>query len=164
MTSHFDDAALIRRRRNLHRIPEVSFQEFKTQQYVLDELLSMGLKPRPIAKTGVIVRLGPQEGDAIALRADLDALPLTEKTGLEFASKHVGVHHACGHDGHTAMLLTVAESLATWLNADDSHRLKLGVVLLFQPAEEGLHGARLMVQEGCLKDVKRIFGTSKPKL
>lgn len=151
MSFQFDSSMLVARRRHLHAHPELSFQERETQQYVLAVLSELGLSGRPIARTGVVCRVGPQQGPAIALRADLDALPLQEKTGLSFASVAAGVMHACGHDGHTACLLTVAETIRDW-------PLRLGVVLLFQPAEEGLHGARLMVEEGCLRDVVSVVG------
>ena len=127
------DSSLVRRRRHLHQHPELSFEEYETQAFVLRELAAMGIEGRKIAKTGVICRLGPSQGSAIALRADMDALPLQESGDESYKSINAGVHHACGHDGHTAVLLTVAERLSKMTT------LTKGVVLLFQPAEVSFH-------------------------
>ncbi len=147
----FDEAKLVARRRHLHAHPELSFEEHETQKYVIEHLKAMGLEPLPIARTGVICRVGPATGPAVALRADMDALPVQENSPAPYCSKLSGVMHACGHDGHTAGLLTVAETLCKW-------PLKTAVVLLFQPAEEGMHGAREMVAGGCMRDVTHVFG------
>ncbi len=122
----FDTERLVARRRYLHSIPELMFEEKLTQAFVLEELSKMGVSAKPIAKTGVICRFGPDGADgAFALRADLDGLPMQELADVPYKSKHANVMHACGHDGHTAALLTVAEVIKDW-------NLKRPVVLLFQ--------------------------------
>ncbi len=144
-------------RRALHQIPEVGEQEFKTQAYILHHLKT--LEPddlRTFADTGVrAVFRGNGLGRVIAFRSDIDALPVTEETGCACASTHPGFMHACGHDGHMANLLT----FATWLR---DHRAQLmdDVVLLFQPAEETVGGAKRMIDEGALEDphVDVIYG------
>jgi amidohydrolase len=139
-------------RHYLHAHPEPSFEEHATQQYIIDCLQGLGLKPSPIANTGVTATVEGTNGSAnnkvLLLRADIDALRLTEETGLPFASQNKGVMHACGHDGHTATLLAVAH----WLV---DHRDQFGgtVKLLFQPAEEiSPGGAEPCVNEGILRD------------
>lgn len=133
-------------RRHCHRHPELSFEETETQAFVLRELEKLGIQGTKVARTGVLARLGPKNGDAIALRADMDALPVTEATGLPFTSENQGVAHACGHDGHIAGLLGVAAVLSSNKNYAS---LKRGVVLLFQPAEEGHHGIFFSVFSLC---------------
>jgi amidohydrolase len=146
-------------RRDLHAHPELSNREVRTSKLVADRLRAQGYEVRTgVAHTGVIGVLRGGPGPVVALRADMDALPVTEETGLPFAShergtyegREVGVMHACGHDAHTAMLLGVAQVLAA-LRGD----LGGTVVLLFQPAEEGAPrgergGAKLMLEEGAL--------------
>lgn len=147
---------LVAHRRHLHAHPELSFAEHETQSYVLRTLRELHLEAKPIARTGVICRVGPQFGPAIALRADMDALPVQEEGDLKeksYRSQNAGVMHACGHDGHVATLLCVAETLKNL-----APNLRKGVVLLFQPAEEGHFGAKLMVEEGCLETVEMTFG------
>lgn len=147
-------------RRYLHAHPEPSYEEHETQRYIMEHLRGMGLKPRPIAGTGVTATIagssGAADGKVLLLRADIDALRLTEETGLPFASQNEGVMHACGHDGHTATLLAVAH----WLV---NHRDQFGgvVKLVFQPAEElSPGGAEPCVKEGLLQnpDVTFVFG------
>jgi len=192
-------------RRTLHANPELSFEEFETQAFVLARLAEMVRRwtvdtytlmcaeqgvsgARKIAKTGVIARIGPAVGPAVALRADMDALPLQENTGLPFASKHgaraVYAPCHCAHGGQFDQRGAImrARMMDTWrvcwqwpvcwrtqscrfltrvCNGDqhfDALRRQKAVVLLFQPAEEGGHGARLMVQEGCLDTVTHVFG------
>ena len=135
-------------RHYLHAHPEPSFEEHGTQRYITDCLHSLGLNPSPIAGTGVTATIagtqGPANGKVLLLRADIDALRLTEETGLPFSSQNKGVMHACGHDGHTGTLLAVAH----WLV---DHRDQFGgtVKLLFQPAEEiSPGGAEPCVKEG----------------
>jgi amidohydrolase len=157
-------------RRHFHQNPELSNREYKTGAFVADYLKSLGLEVRyPIAKTGVVAILkGSKPGPVIALRADMDALPVTERNDLPFKSvvtdtfnnQTVGVMHACGHDSHTAMLL----GTATVLNKMKKD-IQGTVVFLFQPAEEGAPageeaGAPLMVKEGALDDpkVEAVFG------
>lgn len=141
----FDD--LVALRRELHRHPELSNQENRAQQFVLNHLASSGIAARPLGNTGVgaIIR-GPRPGRVLLLRADLDALPITEETGTSYCSENPGVMHACGHDAHTAMLLTTAKLLA-------NRGIESGAVkLLFQPAEEFGNGAQQMIDAGILAD------------
>ncbi len=141
-------------RHDLHRHPELMYEEKRTAQVVRDELDRLGIAWRPCAGTGTVARLADSaRGRHVALRADLDALPLTELTGLPYASTHHGLMHACGHDGHTASLLAAA----AWLKAQES-ALPGPVTLLFQPAEEGGHGAKRMVDDGALTGVDEVFG------
>ena len=138
-------------RRALHRIPEVGDAEYKTQKYLLGELEKLSPDDlRVFAGTGVrAVFRGNGQGRVLAFRSDIDALPVKENTGCAFASEHEGFMHACGHDGHMANLL----AFAAWLNA---HRGALidDVVLLFQPAEETVGGAKRMIDEGALENPK----------
>jgi len=146
-----------RHRRALHRIPEVGEEEYKTQSYLLDHLRLLAPDDlRVFADTGVrAVFRGNGQGRVIAFRADIDALPVIEATGCSYASEHDGYMHACGHDGHMANLLTFAQ----WL-CDHRKELKDDVVLLFQPAEETVGGAKRMIDEGALEDphVEVIYG------
>jgi len=143
------ESKVIEHRRHVHMYPERGFQEVKTQQYVLDNLGKIGLKGKKIAKTGVVAVLkGKKEGKTILLRGDMDALPMTEETGLPYASRHPGTGHCCGHDSHVAMLLGVAEILS-------KRGLEKGnVKFCWQPAEEGDGGAAVMIAEGVLDDPK----------
>lgn len=161
---------VIQWRRHIHQYPELSNREYKTAEYVARHLRSLKLEVRTgIAHTGVvgILRTG-KPGPVVALRADMDALPVTERVDLPFASKEkstyagqtVGVMHACGHDAHVAMLMGAAKVLTQMKD-----QLRGTVVFIFQPAEEGAPpgengGAKMMVEEGVLKDPKVdvIFG------
>ncbi len=164
------ESKVIEWRRHFHEFPELSNRETNTGKYVADHLKSLGIEVQyPVAKTGVVGLLkGAKPGPVIALRADMDALPVTERNSLPFASKvktvfngqEAGVMHACGHDSHTAILMAVAEILSK--NKAD---LKGTVKFIFQPAEEGAPvgeegGAALMVKEGVLENPKVdvIFG------
>jgi amidohydrolase len=149
-------------RRDLHAHPELSNREERTGRLVAEKLRALGLEVRhPVAKTGAVgVLRGGQPGPVVALRADIDALPIEEAGDLPFKSQAKGVMHACGHDAHTAMLLGAAEVLAGLKS-----RLPGTVVFLFQPAEEGAPegeegGAPLLVKEGALDDPKvaAVFG------
>lgn len=148
---------LVADRRRFHRHPELGFQEGQTAAYVADRLDKLGIEHRTgVAQTGVVGLIrGAHPGRCVLLRADMDALPLTEETGAEYASEHPGVHHACGHDGHTAMLLAAAEILNR--RRDDLHGT---VKLVFQPAEEGPGGAKPMIEAGVMADphVDACFG------
>ena len=144
-------------REDLHRHPELSFQEERTASVAADRLRELGLDEvrEGVADTGVVgVLRGDGHGRTVALRADMDALPIQEETGLRYASENPGVMHACGHDGHVAVLLGVAEALA---GARQS--LAGDVKFIFQPGEEGYAGGKAMVQAGCLRepDVEAIF-------
>ncbi|WP_307793742.1 N(2)-acetyl-L-2,4-diaminobutanoate deacetylase DoeB2 [Actinotalea soli] len=133
-------------RRDLHRRPEVAWQEHGTAETVRAELHRLNVPHRPCAGTGTLATLAPTApGRHIALRADLDGMPVQESTGAPWSSLHEGVMHACGHDGHMATLLTAA----AWLQAHEDE-LPGPVTLLFQPAEEGGHGARGMIEDGAL--------------
>jgi len=140
-------------RRDFHSHPELSFQELRTSERVASILERLDLEvKRNIATTGVVGLLrGAAEGPTIALRADMDALPITEKTGLPFASTNPGVMHACNHDGHMAMVLGAAMALVKMRES-----LRGNVKFLFQPGEEGYAGARRMIEEGVLEDEPRI--------
>jgi hippurate hydrolase len=143
-------------RRDLHRHPELSFQEKRTAERIERALAGLGIKSRRVAGTGVLAEIpsagGGTEGPMVALRADTDALPIHEETGLEYASVNDGVMHACGHDGHTAMVLGAAEMLVRERN------LPAPVRLVFQPAEERGLGALAMIDAGALDRVEMIFG------
>lgn len=144
---------VIRYRRDLHRIPELGFSEEKTRDYLEQELRGLGLSPQRIAGTGLWVDIeGDHPGPLVAVRADMDGLPLTEETGLEFSSEHPGVMHACGHDGHMAIVLALAERLQVGSFAGT-------VRILFQPAEERPPGGALsLIEEGALSGVEHIWG------
>lgn len=139
---------LIAWRRDFHQHPELGFQEFRTSQRVAQHLNALGLEVTTgVGKTGVVgVIEGSGPGPTVLLRFDMDALPITEATGLPFASQHEGIMHACGHDGHTAIGMAVAEMLA-----QTSHQWPGVVKLLFQPAEEGLGGALATIEDGVLE-------------
>ncbi len=138
---------LVTTRRDLHRIPELSFKEEKTSAYVADYLKREGLSVvTGVARTGVVGLLETgRPGLTLLIRADMDALPITEATGLPFASRHPGVMHACGHDGHTAMALVTA----TAMNALRD-RINGTIKFVFQPAEEGPGGAKPMIIAGVM--------------
>jgi len=143
-------------RRELHRHPEVGADLPRTKALVLRELRKLGLDVREDVGGGIVADLqaGDPSAGLIALRADMDALPMQEETGLEFASAIPGQAHTCGHDTHTAMLLGAAE-LLSGMRAD----LRAGVRFLFQPNEESQPGgARFMVEAGCLERVREVFG------
>ena len=134
-------------RRRLHATPEIGLQLPATQAVVVEQLRGLGLQPRlGGTTTSVTARIeGARPGPTVLLRADMDALPLQEETDLEFASSVDGAMHACGHDTHVAMLLG-----ATRLLVERRDQLAGSVLLMFQPGEEGFHGARYMLEEGLL--------------
>ena len=134
-------------RHQIHANPELGYQEVETSELVAQRLLEWGYEVnRGIAETGIIATLKKGTSSrVIGIRADMDALPILEKTGLPYASRIPGKMHACGHDGHTVMLLAAAYALA------HGHSFNGTVRLIFQPAEEGLAGARRMIQEGVLQ-------------
>jgi amidohydrolase len=141
-------ARAIEIRREIHRHPELGFEEERTAAIVERELDALGIEHRRIAKTGVVgIVRGALPGKVAGLRADMDALPLTEKSGESFSSEVPGKMHACGHDAHTAMLLGAARLLQA-----DRANLCGTTVLLFQPAEEGPGGALPMIEEGAMDD------------
>lgn len=152
---------LIRLRREIHRRPELSFREFRTAGLVAETLQEIGgfMVRTGVGKTGVVGELGHGDGPTIAIRADMDALPILEKTGAAYASVNEGVMHACGHDAHTAILLGVAHLLKECLAEEN---LPGKVRLLFQPAEEssddeGISGAPRMIEDGALEGVDAVI-------
>lgn len=140
---------LIARRRDLHRHPELAFEEFRTAGIVAQELTSLGLEVQSgVGKTGVVGLLeGDQDGPTVLVRADMDALPICEENTFDYASAVLGKMHACGHDGHTTIALGVAKLLA-------QHRDRIAgrVKFVFQPAEEVAAGAKAMAADGVLSD------------
>jgi amidohydrolase len=144
---------LVELRRDLHAHPELARQERRTTEVIADVLQTAGLKPRVLASgTGLICDIGPRLGPTIALRADLDALPIQDKKSVSYRSTMPGVAHACGHDVHTTILAGVALQLA------GAARLTGTVRLIFQPAEESpMSGALDVIAEGGLEDVDAIF-------
>ena len=144
-------------RQDLHAHPELALQEVRTSQVVQAKLKEFGVDEivTGLARTGVVgVIKGKGQGGAIGLRADMDALPIYEETNLPYASKNHGVMHACGHDGHTAMLLGAAKYLAETRNFDGT------IYVIFQPAEENLAGGEIMVKEGLFErcPMDMVFG------
>jgi len=145
---------LILLRRHLHRHPELSGHEQQTAALVAGVLRGWGWQVREgVGRTGVVAELGPLGAPLVALRADMDALPIEERTGLAYASSQQGLMHACGHDIHSAVGLGVACLLASI-----SDRLTARVRLLFQPAEETAQGAAWMLADGAMEGVQAIFG------
>src|SRR5271165_482068 len=139
-------ARVVELRRAIHRRPELGFEETETAALIERELDSLEIQHRRVAKTGIVARIdGGVPGHTVALRADMDALPIGERSGVPFASEIEGKMHACGHDAHTAILLGAARLLAA-----KKKELAGNVVLLFQPAEEGPGGALPMIEEGVL--------------
>jgi amidohydrolase len=151
LADHQDD--LIAWRRHIHAHPELGRQEFATTQFVASHLADAGLNPKVLpGGTGLTCDFGPEDGPRVALRADMDALPMAERTGAPYASLVPNVAHACGHDGHTAVLLGAALALAS------VPELPVGVRLIFQAAEELMPGGAIdAVAAGALTGVSRIF-------
>ena len=141
-------------RRHFHRYPELSFKEFNTAETIAEHLDKFGIAHKKgVGKTGIVGEINFGPGPIIALRADMDALPIQEENNLDYKSLNDGVMHACGHDGHMAILLGVANALSK------NSKLKKGTVrFIFQPAEEGLGGAKYMIEDGCLDKVDEIYG------
>ena len=148
-------SSIINDRRDIHKHPELGFQEFRTAELVTEKLKSFGIQVETeIGKTGVVGTLkGDSNGPIIALRADMDALPIQEVSNVSYKSIYDGVMHACGHDGHTAILMGVAKILSKWKS-----RIHGTVKFLFQPSEEGEGGAQLMIEDGAIKGVDEIYG------
>ncbi|PRQ08872.1 M20 metallopeptidase family protein [Enhygromyxa salina] len=145
-------------RRDIHKHPELGFEEVRTQRLIKSWLTQLGFEPQECARTGLIADLRPElhgQGRTIALRADIDCLPMAEHTELEWRSIHDGRAHKCGHDGHTAILLGTAAMLARY-----REHVGGNVRLVFQPAEEGVNGggAKVMVAERALEGVSEIYG------
>jgi amidohydrolase len=141
-------------RHQLHRNPELPWKEFDTADHIRKHLTSLGIGWQSCATTGTVARLATgAKGKHVALRADIDALPITEAVKESWASQRPGCMHACGHDGHSAALMATAE----WLKQHEE-TLPGPVTMLFQPAEEGGHGAKKMIEDGALKGVDEIYG------
>ncbi len=141
-------------RRELHMNPELSNEEYETSQKILNYLKEIGVEGIPCARTGVVAEIkGREEGRVVAIRADIDALPIEEIEGRSYGSKNKGVMHACGHDAHTAILLGVARVLVQM--KDD---FKGSIRLLFQPAEETIGGAERMIVDKAMEGVDVVIG------
>lgn len=152
--SRFEDMTAVRR--HIHRYPELSFQEEKTKAYIYEQIKDLPLKiKRDVGGNGITARLQVNNDyKTVALRADFDALPIQEENDVEYKSEFDGIMHACGHDAHTAMLITTAKILC-----DNKETLPVNVVFIFQHAEEQLPGgAKSMVEAGALEDVDYIYG------
>ena len=147
---------IIKWRRHFHQFPELSFEEFDTSEFIADELRKMGYEVKTnIGGTGVIAGLFTgKDGPTIAFRADMDALPILEETGVSFESQNIGIMHACGHDGHMAVLLGTAK-----LISEIKDHLTGNIKFIFQPGEEANGGAKCVINDGALKnpDVESIF-------
>ena len=145
---------IISTRRDIHQNPELAFDEHRTSKLVAERLESFGIEVQTgVGKTGVVGSLKGNVGKTIALRADMDALPIQETSDISYKSINDGIMHACGHDGHTAMLLGVAEALSK-----QTKKLNGTVKFFFQPAEEGQGGARFMIEDGALTGVDEVYG------
>ena len=150
------DADMKKWRRNIHQNPELGLDCYETASFIEARLREFGIDEihTGIAKSGIVAIInGKEDGDTVGLRADIDALPMTETTKLEYASDNVGLMHACGHDGHTTMLLGAARYLSETRNFSGR------VALIFQPAEENEGGGRIMVEEGILDrfNIKNVY-------
>jgi len=144
---------IVKMRRDFHMYPELKYEEFRTSEIVSNELSKLGYEVMKVAKTGVVGILRGSREITVALRADMDALPVKEENDVPYKSRVEGKMHACGHDAHTAMLLGAAHILK-----EISDELDGSIKLIFQPAEEGGLGAKKVVEEGVLDDVDAIFG------
>jgi amidohydrolase len=151
---------MVRLRRDIHAHPELGFEEFRTAALVADILRELGIEVKTgVGRTGVVGEIGAGEGPTIAIRADMDALPILEKTPSDYQSQNNGVMHACGHDAHTAILLGTANLLRQSF-AEEQWQGK--VRFLFQPCEEkydenGISGATAMIEDGALEDVDAVI-------
>ena len=157
-------AEVIAWRRHIHRHPETANQEVETTNFLASILQDYGLEPQRFPQTGLMVDIGPDtELGRLAFRADIDALPVTEVTGLEYTSEVPGKMHACGHDVHTTVALGLACALADFQRV---HDLPLGIRVIFQPAEEvWVGGATDVIEWGALEGVHSIFAIhAEPKL
>ena len=141
-------------RRALHQIPEIGFDLYKTSQYLYERLIEMGYEPIQMAKTGWLITKKGKSARAILFRTDMDGLPVEEKTGVAYQSTHEKAMHACGHDGHMSMMLGFASYVSKLQSLEKT------IVMIFQPAEEGPGGAKVMIEEGLFKryDIEAVYG------
>lgn len=140
---------IIKWRRELHKIPEIAFELQSTSMFIRGKLEQMGVEYRIVGKTGICAMIYGEDCEiTVALRSDMDGLPIKENTGLEYSSINSNMH-ACGHDAHMAMLLGAAKIIS-----QNRHKLKVNVKLIFQPAEENVGGAQTLIEEGCLDNPK----------
>ncbi len=149
--------SMVELRRYMHQHPEISFQEMNTKKWIYDQIKNLGLDIRQdVGGNGIVARLHVNDDfETVALRADFDALPIHDEKDVPYKSKTPGVMHACGHDAHTAMLITMAKILTA-----HKEELPVNVVFLHQHAEELLPGgAKAMIEDGALDDVDYVFGT-----
>jgi amidohydrolase len=148
------ESYVINTRRHVHMYPETSFEEEKTAKFIEEELHEIGYNPERVAKTGVIATLtGAEKGKIVALRADIDALNVTEENDVPYRSKIPGKMHACGHDAHLAMLLGAAKIIYKY-----KEYLSGTLKLIFQPAEEGGGGGKKILEEGHFDNIDVVFG------
>ena len=141
---------LIELRREFHKIPELGYFEVKTKKKIIEYLKALGIEDiREIGDTGICAIIYGNGDKTVGIRADIDALKVTEETNLPFKSTHEGFMHACGHDGHIAMNLGIAEFFVK-----NPELLKGNLKLIFQPAEEGEGGAKMMIEKGVLENPK----------
>lgn len=144
---------VINLRRELHKYPELALEEVETSRRIKAELDKIGVPYVECGKTGIVATIGSGDGKTIALRSDMDALKIEEKTGVDYTSQNSGVMHACGHDSHMASLIG-----AVIILKKHEAELKNKIVIIFQPAEENSLGAKLIVEGGHLDGVEEIFG------
>ncbi|MFX0052734.1 MAG: M20 family metallopeptidase [Candidatus Hermodarchaeota archaeon] len=148
------ESYIIKTRRLIHMDPETAFEEENTANFIEEELNKIGYKTQKTAKTGVIASIeGLNKGRTVALRADIDALNITEENDISYRSKNLGKMHACGHDSHTAMLLGAAQILY-----NNKKHFQGPIKLIFQPGEEGGGGGKKIIDEGHFDDVDVVFG------
>ena len=149
---------IIQLRRELHQIAELSFEEYVTRDYLLEKITQLGLEPKILAKTGIVVDVSTEDiasEKAIMFRADMDGLPIEEENAFSYKSRHQGVMHACGHDAHMSMIFHVMQ----WVSENRS-RLMRPIKFVFQPAEEKIGGAAVMISEGVMSnpEVLEVYG------
>ncbi|MGX6979572.1 amidohydrolase [Vagococcus elongatus] len=142
-------------RRELHLIPEIGFQEFETKSYLYDHVKKTSGILHEVGETGIIIFYDNGKDKTIGFRADIDGLPITEETDHDFVSQHSGFMHACGHDGHMAMVLGIFDYLEKHV-----HKLEKNIVLVFQPSEEALGGSQSIIDSGLLQkySVSEFYG------
>lgn len=142
---------LLKNRRDLHKIPELGFQEFKTSNYIYNQIKDYVDKIYKLATTGIVAYIYSPNNNktkTLLLRADIDGLPIQEENKIEYKSEHNGMMHACGHDAHSSILINTIKYF--YKNRD---KLKINLKFMFQPGEEGFAGAKKMIDEGVLDDV-----------